>query len=142
MSNAIIYAIGWQRQGPIKIGFAANILKRLDGLQTGSPYRLRVWFGAVVPAEKAVDLEVAAHNILLADQMIGEWFDVAAHEARAAIVKGIEGSGEVVTKWQPSPKMIANRKRQAIRHLIRPPGYLAAVINSDPFLKATCGHLV
>ncbi len=37
-----VYFLREERDGPIKIGFAADVVKRLHGLQQGNPSALRV----------------------------------------------------------------------------------------------------
>lgn len=81
-----VYVIGWDECGPVKIGQALNIKERLDQLQTGNPYRLRV-FGAfyvsVIGRCRGNSLEREAHRRLgkTGLRMSGEWFDIFADEA-------------------------------------------------------------
>jgi hypothetical protein len=56
---------------PIKIGFTeGSIAARLQGLQTGAPYELRLLFA--VPGNYAE--EGAIHKAFAADRLKGEWF--------------------------------------------------------------------
>ena len=68
----------------VKIGVTKNPSQRLKTLQTGSHMRLRFAFIGCTPGE-GYDIEQAAHNVLAAYRLEGEWFDVAPEMAVAAI---------------------------------------------------------
>jgi hypothetical protein len=57
-------------EGPIKIGFANNVPRRICSLQVGHPEKLRLL--AVVKAEAT--LEVVFHELFKASRLRGEWF--------------------------------------------------------------------
>jgi hypothetical protein len=67
-----VYFIG-PDHGPVKIGLTTNVSQRLDHLQTGSPYELKVL--AVVPAGRS--LERAYHDSFDRHRLRGEWFERA-----------------------------------------------------------------
>jgi len=114
MSKATVYVIGWRKQGPVKIGTAFNPVARLAELQCGSPYRLRIWFAAVVPAGLAHRAEVGCHRTLKASRMTGEWFSVTAMVAHSTLVAVIHDLGEPVCRWQPSGRTLQSRQAQLI----------------------------
>lgn len=55
---------------PIKIGWAVNVEKRLAGLQTSMPYKLRV----LATMEGTLDNEQGFHLAFGKDRLEGEWF--------------------------------------------------------------------
>lgn len=66
-----VYLVGADR-GPLKIGYTAGVpSKRLGDLQTGSPFKLRVY--ATAPGDK--EDEKALHKGLRKHWLRGEWFD-------------------------------------------------------------------
>ena len=69
--------------GLVKIGISTNVAARLATLQTSSPYQLRLVFSA--PCADAMRAEQEAHAALDSLRMAGEWFDVPAATAIAAV---------------------------------------------------------
>lgn len=69
--------------GPIKIGFTTDIKRRLPGLQTSTPKRLRVL--AVMPGR--IGLERAMHQRFQEHRIAGEWFRPAPE--LLAFIKGL-----------------------------------------------------
>lgn len=67
----VVYVVGDDRSGVVKIGTTSNLARRLSGLQTGSAYVLRVlWsYGG------DVELESYLHERFASLRMQGEWFD-------------------------------------------------------------------
>jgi Meiotically up-regulated gene 113 len=73
----LLYIAGDKEEGPLKLGTAADHKKRLGGLQTGNPQRLRImrsW-----PHEHARRIEGILKNKLAAHRMPGgsEWFNLS-----------------------------------------------------------------
>jgi len=70
--------------GPIKIGVAVNLAKRLEALQCASPFRLDV----VACVAGGYDLEAKIHLRLEEHRIRGEWFadTPEVREAIAALV--------------------------------------------------------
>jgi hypothetical protein len=63
----------------VKIGIARDVMKRLRGVQTGCPFKLRIvkqW-----NTGRAAEVEKAAHRILSNYRWTGEWFDVPQRAA-------------------------------------------------------------
>lgn len=69
--RAFLYFIQAGEEGPIKIGIAANVTKRLDMLQTGNPEKLRI----VGLLECHDSLEKVLHGRFRDGHIRGEWFD-------------------------------------------------------------------
>ena len=65
-----IYFIEYHDSGPVKIGYAKNVDKRLCNLQTACPYELRV----LVAAPGSIDCETILHAYLSNFMIRGEWF--------------------------------------------------------------------
>lgn len=83
--SGCIYAIGWDEGGPIKIGKAKTMRARLDILQTGCPYQLRILHHSRLYQTGAVYIERKIHSMLADSKMCGEWFNVSLEEAIDAI---------------------------------------------------------
>lgn len=80
--------------GPRKIGIAADPVKRLVGLQTGSPEPLALEYQATASSSEhawasskklAFVVECGAHSRLRDRHISGEWFNVSLDEALAAL---------------------------------------------------------
>lgn len=70
IEGTAVYFIRAGHDGPIKIGFATDMLKRLFGLQTSHARRLRVL--ATVPAGREVERHL--HGRFASLRLQGEWF--------------------------------------------------------------------
>lgn len=57
-----------------KIGHAVDIKKRLDTLQCGSPYKLKVV--KTLKSTDYINLEVQLHNLFSKYKVLGEWYDI------------------------------------------------------------------
>lgn len=69
-SDSLVYFIQQGENGPIKIGYSADPLKRLQTLSTASPYPLQLL--TVVPGGKALEQDL--HARFVSCQLEGEWF--------------------------------------------------------------------
>jgi len=70
-------------KGPIKIGMASNLERRLNTLQTGNPVELN--FIACIPCdsrEEARELERKLHDFFRGSKIRGEWFKGGINMAR------------------------------------------------------------
>ena len=70
-----VYFIQAGRKGAIKIGVARNIDRRIDCMQTGNPFKLRLL--AAIPCQsrtQALDLERKIHERFARQRVRGEWF--------------------------------------------------------------------
>jgi hypothetical protein len=99
-----VYAIG-PDAGPVKIGRARDVSKRLIMLQVGHHAPLRVLHTARVCDASA--LERAVHDRLATHRVRGEWFDAPAPDIIAAIDAEIERLG--LERLSPEP--IARRAK-------------------------------
>lgn len=79
-----IYVIA-PHEGPLKIGIAVSVPRRLTTLQMASPVRLTVRYSVSFPYDEATALERAVHEALSADRLSGEWFSTDVAAAVAAI---------------------------------------------------------
>lgn len=75
-----VYVIANQ-DGAVKIGIAADVRKRLSGLQTATPYplKLRLFVGDL--QGRARQIEKECHRRLDQHRVSGEWFKVEWREA-------------------------------------------------------------
>jgi|ERR1051325_5995689 DNA-binding XRE family transcriptional regulator len=91
-TGGTIYAIGAEGQPYIKIGSTSGSpLKRLQDLQTGQPYPLRLC--AAVPVEANLRLiEKHVHAFLKEKRQRGEWFELSMDIAQleALVVRAVE----------------------------------------------------
>lgn len=102
---SVVYIMGADAEGPIKIGITSDIVNRVTSLQTGNPLPLEVFATRIVlprfmpPGQdfsilkllstESARLEKAAHAKLqeMRLRLMGEWFDVTANEAIAVLDK-------------------------------------------------------
>jgi hypothetical protein len=66
-----------------KIGVAHDVYKRIAGIQTGCPFRVKLVRCWLTPY--AFKIETAAHKKLANFNSVGEWFDVPASAAVATV---------------------------------------------------------
>lgn len=67
-----VYFIQAGAGGPIKIGLAADVAKRLAALQVGNPHKLSIL--GVIRCD-AADIEASLHRMYRAERLSGEWFN-------------------------------------------------------------------
>jgi hypothetical protein len=80
-----VYIIG-STTGPLKIGIAKDVDKRLSGIQTGHPHRLFVICAYRFEAGVAPKVERYCHDELSKHRCNGEWFDIH-HEGAIAVLE-------------------------------------------------------
>lgn len=108
---SLIYVVGWDEAGPVKIGLTGEIIERIRNLQSANPYPLQIFYTrfAIGPPDEgrernsmeqclrsgALMLEKAVHSKLdeFDLRLKGEWFDISAMDAVAAIQKIGESTG-------------------------------------------------
>lgn len=73
VARRVVYFIQAGQHGPIKIGVASNVRKRLAALQTGHHTSLRII--GTVPGDAALEREL--HQRFAAHRIRGEWFKAA-----------------------------------------------------------------
>jgi len=90
----IVYVLGPENGWPCKIGYAANLLARLHDVQVAHWQKIVVHHcGYCFDKAAALDIEKAAHRLLDANAMRGEWFDVAPAEALEAVLTAAKAVG-------------------------------------------------
>lgn len=77
-----VYAIGPEKKGPTKIGFAAEFCTRFGGIQSSNWVKVypfsALWCVGLPVAER---VERATHERLQYCRIIGEWFDIDSDKA-------------------------------------------------------------
>ena len=120
----------------VKIGVTKNPSARLKALQTGSHAPLRFAFIGCTPGE-GYDIEQAAHNVLATYRLAGEWFDVPAEMAIAAVISCAWKLGhriEIISQEQ-ADKVLAigaaeDRRSSGVSLLIRIPAIILLIVIS------------
>jgi hypothetical protein len=84
MSRRFVYVVG-VATNPVKIGLATNVPKRVANLQIGCPDRLVVHAAVPISAGLAGAVESAAHRRFSEFWRHGEWFNIEAETATAAV---------------------------------------------------------
>lgn len=74
-----LYFIQQGNKGPLKIGVSNNPYRRLGGLQTASPVRLRLLFFYKIRPTKVHEVEDRIHRCFKDDRLEGEWFFPSAN---------------------------------------------------------------
>lgn len=77
-----VYCIQSTDGGPVKIGKARSVEKRLAALQTAHPYKLTV---IATIQNGGREMERKLHRRFADRRLNGEWFDIAKTEVEAAI---------------------------------------------------------
>ena len=70
-----VYFVQAGLKGPIKIGMARSVSKRLETMQTGNAYKLYVL--ALIPCQtklQAAEIEKRLHRLFFKQRIRGEWF--------------------------------------------------------------------
>lgn len=81
-----VYAVAPKCGSPTKIGVAADMVKRMSGLQTGNWEELVVQFLLWAPGKEAtIRIESEIHLQLKERHISGEWFDLHVSEAPTII---------------------------------------------------------
>lgn len=93
--------------GPVKIGTTANPCKRLSGIQTGNPYKLKI----IKTIKGGKNLERTLHNKFEQFRMEGEWF-IPNPVLFQLIDSFLEENAEVTVSF-------TNKKIKSIRKNIR-----------------------
>lgn len=117
--SPVVYILGADGDGPVKIGTSSDLARRALSLQTGNPLPLLVLgFRLVMPkhlppgrdcdtvrhlVEGSAKLENKAHLELhnMGLRLMGEWFDVTAEESAAVLDKAapLVGCRTFSTAW-------------------------------------------
>lgn len=85
MADTYLYVIGWDRAGPVKIGFTTNPTKRVAQLQTAQPNTLEIFHLCKVETPKARIIENLIHKSNRRYKISGEWYDLTVEQAIAEV---------------------------------------------------------
>lgn len=109
-----LYFIQSKPNGSVKIGTAGNVKKRLNTLQTSSPFEL-VLLDAI-QLKNANEVEKQLHYDLREKNLIGEWFDISEKEV-GQIVQSLKtfGTNETIYKDKLKDFII---KKTALKHRV------------------------
>jgi hypothetical protein len=77
----LVQAVGTNK---FKIGKATDVIKRIRGLQTGSPLKVRYVYHAYVHNTNLCEMEL--HNKFSSQREIGEWFSLTPEEVKFCIL--------------------------------------------------------
>lgn len=80
----LVYVVGWSPDGPVKVGVARSVQRRIEGLQAGCPFRL-VALAEVAGGAHAYAIEYWSHRDLRDFRMQREWFNCPAVEAAKVV---------------------------------------------------------
>lgn len=100
------------REGPVKIGFAIDLAKRLCALQIGCFYELEIYAAVETTAPRA--LEGRLHKQLRKWRGRGEWF-AGSREVYETIL-GLEGVFTPLGEYRNGDWTLRNRKTLPVRH--------------------------
>ncbi len=126
-------------EGYAKVGVSAKPTERLYWVQQGVPFLLvclKTW-----EHEKAILVEIAAHNYLSDFRLKGEWFMASADQVMTAVESAItyvEDGGEAMRRLKPlrSKGQKAARGRMGGRPLTFTDEQIEAAVAEQPTYKA------
>ena len=79
-----IYLVNAVGTDKFKIGRATDVVKRIQGLQTGNPLKVRYVYHSYVQNTNLCEMEL--HNKFSARREIGEWFTLTPEEVKFCIL--------------------------------------------------------
>lgn len=129
-----VYLIAASSRGPVKIGYANDVVGRLGELQIGNPYRLRVFFAAGVP--KASEIEQIAHFHFKAHRLVGEWFKINTDQARVFLLDLFKQHSVAWHRWEPMARDLERRKVQLGEITPRKRSFYQRMVENDREAKA------
>lgn len=83
--DTYLYVIGWDANGPVKIGYTTDPERRLAQLQTAQPNPLQIFHTREVEAERARLMEGLVHKVNRRHKINGEWYNLSVDDAIAEI---------------------------------------------------------
>lgn len=82
--------------GPVKIGIAGNVAKRVRGIQTSCPYQIKIVHTFAFPErDMAREIERCFHEVQQEHRTVGEWFHLNPIIALQLMVLCIEATFSV-----------------------------------------------
>lgn len=97
--------------GPVKVGIAGRVARRLSQLRVSSAVPLHLFFCAETDDDVAL-LERQTHQILSDSHMTGEWFNVTAQEAAHAVVQAAKDLGFILREPMPTERKPQNTEKR------------------------------
>lgn len=101
-----IYIIG-PKDGPFKIGYAADPKARLSNLQVGQAVDLILHYHEETESEIAKVIEKIIHRTIGHKRIRGEWFNVSLEEAIGEV-------RHAFIRWEDEPNLTFRYKRKLI----------------------------
>lgn len=134
-----LYVVG-RESGPVKIGFASDVRKRIMVMQTGCPFPILPLHCFEV--DNAPALERACHMFLREKRTNGEWFEITSDEALSAIYAvskfmRVELDEIDVSAFMPvsKPEPVISTKGNRMGR--KPSGKVIITIRLDPDIVST-----
>lgn len=88
--RSYVYVMG-RKDGPVKVGISTNPQSRLNGIQTGCPFRIKILhLEPMHDRAHAIWHEENFHAVYSQDRLIGEWFNIDAELAIEGITTALE----------------------------------------------------
>ena len=100
-----LYIIGYDKEGPVKIGISNKPERRLKQLQTGQDKQLVLFHVEEAVAKHAPVLERFVHAQIAHRRRSGEWFDICLEDAIAELKFSI-------IRWASDPELDAIIRRR------------------------------
>lgn len=92
----ILAAKSGLKDGPVKIGVASDIKRRMAAIQTSCPYKIYLVHSFEFPSrEMALQVERMFHDVQASWRTSGEWFSIAPKEALFLMSMGIDAAFSV-----------------------------------------------
>jgi hypothetical protein len=114
--SEVVYFVQSAALGFVKIGIAANVLRRLGALQSSCPDKLNL-LGVIRPFG-ALSLERRLHEIFAHERHHGEWFnpcpDLMAYIEESAISAEADAA-DPNPVWTKVPGSVQRRERPVVR---------------------------
>jgi hypothetical protein len=114
-SRGYVYIIGFDEGNFVKIGQARCISTRIDALQCGIPYRLKLQAAVSVYSHEPWEIERAAHKLLADVREHSEWFAIDAVTALIAVLKAARDKKAKFGSWAARLREFEQVDHAAIR---------------------------
>ena len=117
MKNSYIYIIGSIEQfNVVKIGITKNLphLGRLQQLQTGNPYELKVWSYFPCANQFLLKCEKQIHDYFSEVRLSGEWFKIKPQEAYSVVSEIVEKTHLIKKNNGQKAKMFCGKEQISI----------------------------
>lgn len=105
--NDHVYLVAWSARGPTKVGVAVDPVARLKELQVACPYRLRLYFAAVIAEGPAIPFEQALLDRFVGDRLIGEWIGLGPRALQSALIENLGRAAW--SPWRPTTEQAEAR---------------------------------